>query len=87
MALCLCIAGKRPRHETFDGIELANERRDFLTRDRPAVGDVAILPFRVRPTVRQGEAGAIAREHLIHGEAVDHGEAPIPGQHLTPLGR
>ena len=47
--LCRGIAWKWPRHETFDRVELTNERADFCACDRPLIGDVLVFPFRVRP--------------------------------------
>ena len=57
------------------------------TRRRPLVGDVVILAFRVRPAMREREAGPVAREDLVHREAIDDDDAAVAAEHLAAFVR
>jgi hypothetical protein len=48
-------------------------------------GNLVILPLRVRPAMGEREAGPVAREDLIHREAIDHSGAAGAAQHLAAV--
>jgi hypothetical protein len=60
------VAGEGPWHQALNRVELPNQPADLGARRRPRRGDLVVLPFRVRPAMHEGEAGAIARENLSY---------------------
>ena len=79
------VPGERTGDEPLGRIELANERPDLVAGGESLRRDVVVLPFRMRPAVREREARSVAGEDFVDGKAVGHHRAVIPREDLPTL--
>ena len=71
--LCRGVAGKPARDEPLDGIEVPISASISPHAAGQSVAVRLKLAFRVRPAVRQREAGPVTGQDLVHRVAVDDG--------------
>jgi hypothetical protein len=83
--LCRGVAGKPTGDEPLDGIEVPNQLVDLAAGRRPVRRVRLEFPLRVRPAVREREAGAVARQALVHRVAVDDNRAAVVAEDLASL--